>query len=83
MEISKKTKGIALSDYRRNIVIYYINEYIEKKMEKNAGSKARNDVEEIFRNFDMQTIQVDRKEHTKGIKMHLNNAATIYYSLKK
>ena len=38
-------------------MIYYINEYIEKKMEKNAGSKARNDVEEIFRNFDMQTIQ--------------------------
>lgn len=64
-------------------MIYYINEYIEKKMEKNAGSKARNDVEEIFQNFDMQTIQVDRKEHTKGIKMHLNNAATIYYSLKK
>ena len=64
-------------------MIYYINEYIEKKMEKNAGSKARNDVEEIFRNFDMQTIQVDRKEHAKGIKMHLNNAATIYYSLKK
>lgn len=64
-------------------MIYYINECIETKMEKNAGSKARNDVEQIFRELDMQRIQVYRKNNLKGIKLHLSNAKDIYHSLKK
>lgn len=63
-------------------MIYYISEKINESMEKNAGSKARNDVSSILHKMNAQEILLDCIRGVSGIKLHINNAKILYNKLE-